>query len=124
MGRVIFILDRNIEEEKSKILGLLYKSFIGETIDWIQFCELVEVTDKLFTRDINILLDFYKNKIKYDFNDDENYRFARLSSIGLVTIQKAMDYVKNETLIYNSNQEIKLTSIGEKYCNIIEAISN
>ncbi len=124
LGRVIFILDRNIEEEKSKILGLLYENYIDEIIDWTQFCELVEVTDKLFIQDIKILLEFYKDNISYDFNNDENYRFARLSSIGLITIQKAKDYVENETLVCNSNQEIKLTSIGEKYCSIINAISN
>ena len=124
LGRIIFVLDRNIEEEKSKILGLLFKSYISKKIDWIQFCELVEVTDKLFIRDIKILLEFYKNNISYDFNNDENYRFARLSSIGLVTIQKAKDYVENETLVYNLNQDIKLTSIGEKYCTIINTISD
>lgn len=100
----------------------MFKSYISERIDWIQFCELVEVTDKLFIRDIKILLEFYKDNISYDFNNDENYRFARLSSIGLITIQKAKDYVENETLVYNSNQEIKFTSIGEKYCSIINAI--
>lgn len=124
LGRVIFILDRNIEEEKSKILGLLYENYIDEIIDWTQFCELVEVTDKLFIQDIKILLEFYKDNISYDFNNDENYRFARLSSIGLITIQKAKDYVENETLVYNLNQDIKLTSIGEKYCTIINTISD
>ena len=47
LGRVMIILNRNIDDIKSSILAKLYLSYIENKIDWSKFCDLSEVNERL-----------------------------------------------------------------------------
>ena len=39
LGRVLIILNNNIELEKSKMIANLYRNYINEVINWSEFCK-------------------------------------------------------------------------------------
>ena len=89
LGRVMIILNRNIDDIKSSILAKLYLSYIENKIDWSKFCDLSEVNEKMFTLDIEILKDIYLNNT--DFDKDKLHNYQRLVSNGLMKNDSKFD---------------------------------
>ena len=127
LGRVMIILNRNIDDIKSSILSsqLLYvefTSYIENKIDWSKFCDLSEVNEKMFTLDIEILKDIYLNNT--DFDKDKLHNYQRLVSNGLMKNDSKFD---SETSSYgivvteNSKECLKmeLTLLGKQFARII-----
>ena len=122
LGRVMIILNRNIDDIKSSILAKLYLSYIENKIDWIKFCDLSEVNEKMFTLDIEILKDIYLNNT--DFDKDKLHNYQRLVSNGLMKNDSKFD---SETSSYgivvteNSKECLKmeLTLLGKQFARII-----
>lgn len=86
VSRVLLILHRAIDNEKAKILANLFRSFVNEDIDWYIFCDLSDVTDRLFISDLPALKKVYlENEIKYDVLD--SYHLDRLIALGLLENQ-------------------------------------
>src|SRR5699024_12269549 len=54
LGRVIILLNSNIDLKKSELLAVFYRAYIENEIGWHQFCELADVTSRLFITDIEI----------------------------------------------------------------------
>src|SRR5699024_9577366 len=52
LGRVIVLLNSYTELKKSELLAKLYFSYINGIIDWPQFCELSDITSRLFIADL------------------------------------------------------------------------
>ena len=122
LGRVMIILNRNIDDIKSSILAKLYLSYIEYKIDWSKFCDLSEVNEKMFTLDIEILKDIYLNNT--DFDKDKLHNYQRLVSNGLMKNDSKFD---SETSSYgivvteNSKECLKmeLTLLGKQFARII-----
>ena len=122
LGRVMIILNRNIDDIKSSILAKLYLSYIENKIDWSKFCDLSEVNVKMFTLDIEILKDIYLNNT--DFDKDKLHNYQRLVSNGLMKNDSKFD---SETSSYgivvteNSKECLKmeLTLLGKQFARII-----
>ena len=122
LGRVMIILNRNIDDIKSSILAKLYLSCIENKIDWSKFCDLSEVNEKMFTLDIEILKDIYLNNT--DFDKDKLHNYQRLVSNGLMKNDSKFD---SETSSYgivvteNSKECLKmeLTLLGKQFARII-----
>ena len=122
LGRVMIILNRNIDDIKSSILAKLYLSYIENKIDWSKFCDLSEVNEKMFTLDIEILKDIYLNNT--DFDKDKLHNYQRLVSNGLMKNDTKFD---SETSSYgivvteNSKECLKmeLTLLGKQFARII-----
>ena len=122
LGRVMIILNRNIDDIKSSILAKLYLSYIENKIDWSKFCDLSEVNEKMFTLDIEILKDIYLNNT--DFDKDKLHNYQRLVSNGLMKNDSKFD---SETSSYgivvteNSKECLKmeLTLLGKQFARII-----
>ena len=114
LGRVLIILEQIIDNEKSSILGKLYKAYINQEIDWDMFVEFSEITNRLFMSDITILKVMWLKKYN-DYNEqkDDNFRIERIYSLGLVG---NVFSVVNETL--NLHGKI-LNGLGKRYCSII-----
>lgn len=83
LGRVLLILNRNIDVEKSKILANFYKNYINCVISWNDFCELSSALELLFISDINTLCDIYNDKLS-EKDEVELYQIDRLIALGLV----------------------------------------
>lgn len=122
LGRVMIILNRNIDDIKSSILAKLYLSYIENKIDWSKFCDLSEVNEKMFTIDIEVLKDIYLNNT--DFDKDKLHNYQRLVSNGLMKNDSKFD---SETSSYgivvteNSKECLKmeLTLLGKQFARII-----
>lgn len=114
LGRILIILEQTIDNIKSSILGKLYKSYINQEIDWDIFIEFIEITNRLFMFDINILKVMWSQAYNtYIEQKDDNFRIERMYSLGIIgNIFPSM----NETKHLHGRV---LNGLGKKYCDII-----
>lgn len=119
LGRVLILLDRNIDKMKSVFEAKFFRAYINEIISWNEFCELCDITDRLFISDIAILQVAYGNngiKIKSGIT----YQHDRLSSVGLLE-NKIRYYGGVEFVDFNDERNqtyMKLSNIGELFCRL------
>lgn len=83
LGRVLILLDRNIDKMKSVFEAKFFCAYINERISWDQFCELCDITDRLFISDIASLKEAYENN-GVTINAGITYKHERLISVGLL----------------------------------------
>lgn len=113
LGRVMIILNRNIDAYKSVIEARFYSACIESEISWETFCELCDITERMFLSDINTLqLAYQNNGVTLEMRI--SYRQDRLISIGLLKEGPASRIVNfsdpNPQYVY------VLTEIGKIYC--------
>lgn len=113
LGRVLIILNQNIELAKSKILAATFREYINENIDWKTFCEFSEITRMFFIDDIYDLGIIYHQESNY--LSFLSYGADRLVALGLVKSSTAPAIVEDALGI---RQSMKLSAIGEKYYKI------
>lgn len=120
LGRVLIILNKIIDHEKTIILAKLYRAYINEIIDWKVFCELSEVNERLFVNDIFILLEIYENGMNVD--KEKIHNFSRLVSIGLLRNDSRFDSDNCGASVIASDpiDAVELTLLGEKFCDLIK----
>lgn len=116
LQRVMLILNNNIDKEKSIILARLFKAYINENINWKEFCEYSDITNRLFLEDIRIL-EHIKNNKKLKGYEGDSFRVERIYSLGI--IGNTMSTTVYEEIKENVIAGRVLNSIGKKYCNII-----
>lgn len=54
-SKVLLLIDRTIDEEKSRLMGRFYRAYLDGSIGWPKFEELSEVTSRLLFTDIGPL---------------------------------------------------------------------
>lgn len=117
LGRVLIILNSNVETKKSELLGKIFRSYVDERIDWNKFCDLSEAISRLFISDINLIYDVWQHKIN-DSNHCMNYQIDRLVSIGFIgTTTKSMTIGSNNTS--NTERYLNITEFGRLFSEII-----
>lgn len=122
LERVIITLNSNVDIQKSQILGCLYSNYVNKRIDWNQFCEMTEITNRIFVQDLYLLRSLLPSGTKA-VEDTEEYRFGRLESLGLLTVATSWGEVKDSALdLSSSNKSAELSDIGRKYCSMISRI--
>ena len=128
LGRVLFLLNKTIDSVKAGILANLFKNYVEETISWEQFCELSDITDRIFVADIDMLSFAYQNNgvNLYDF---ANYHLDRLISLGVLENEQRI----GANLIINANfdedkqknlKDVSITDLGKLFyeCGLKNAI--
>lgn len=60
LGRVIILLNSNVDLKKSELLAKFYRFYINGDIDWSTFCELSDITSRLFISDLHLLFEVSK----------------------------------------------------------------
>lgn len=116
LERVIILLNSNIDLKKSELLAHFYSAYVNEEINWHQFCELADVTSRVFITDLKILHAVFKKEIK-DTTQCEIYKIDRLIALGLLNAtNKSMRISSN----HNSETEryIQTGVLGNIYCQI------
>ena len=113
LGRVLIVLNSNIEIKKSDIIGKLFKSYVNDDIDWEQFCEMTEVTNRLFVTDIGLLIRINRGEVK-DTRHCMSYQAERLNSLGLVemVIQEVFFSSGGNN---KTEKVIKISDLGRRY---------
>lgn len=82
LGRVLLLLNKILDDEKAKILANLFRNYIEEEIDWEQFCEMTDITERIFLSDIFTLKQGYINS-GVDLGEVQTYHLDRLIALGL-----------------------------------------
>ena len=119
LGRVLYLLDRNIENIKSVILGKMYHSYVNGKISWEKFCELSEVNDRMFVSDYRMLLSHERMK-----SIKGNYSISRLIALGIMVdcdapnasrtfVEWYVEGTKKENNIF-PRQSFQMTSLGKE----------
>lgn len=128
MERILLLLHRATELKKSLIYANLLKTLVKDKIDLSSYHELLEVTDRIFINDIEMLKFIYDEKEIHD-KKHINYKVGRLESLGLVQNHLLMG--NHNLLLYESAPEEAakekklekegcfLTQLGERYIEII-----
>lgn len=114
LGRVIFLLNINIDLRKSEILGRLYSSFVNQDIDWHLFCELSDVNSRLYISDIEFLRDVYNNEIS-NTKGFPVYKFQRMIGLGLIDASISAIYPTN-TSAHKTDYYVTVSELGNLYC--------
>lgn len=113
--RALVILNRNVDIEKSKVLGMCYRLFVLEEISRDDFFELSDMIDRFYISDIDTLKEVYENN-GVSSEMPVTYRHDRLVSLGIIantarlTGGAKIRYVEGEADI------LYLTDIGRKFC--------
>ncbi len=126
LERILLLLHRATDYKKSIIYAKLLKALAKDNINWREYHEMMEITDRIFINDLNMLRLIFMS----DGFTDENlitYQIGRLESLGLVhnSIPTARNLVFFTVKNSDSNQEKTeangcfLTEIGEKYAQIL-----
>jgi hypothetical protein len=85
LGRVLYLLDGQIENIQSKILGRMYLAYVKEEIPWTKFCELSEANRRMFISDYDVLLRISRNRVGEQILDSKDkYMVGRLIGLGLL----------------------------------------
>ncbi len=114
LGRVLIILNSNVDLKKSEILARFYRAYIEEQINWDTFCELSEVTSRMFVSDIKLLFDIYNKQIS-DTMQCLAYQADRLISLGLLdSSMKSMSI--NSISGSHTQLYIQTNQLGNLFC--------
>lgn len=116
LGRVIILLNSNVDIKKSELLAKFYRSYINEEIDWITFCEFSDITSRLFITDLQLLYQIYNKEI-LNTSQCSTYKADRLIALGLLdSAIKSM--IISSTDGSQTQRHIQVNTLGKRYCEI------
>lgn len=126
LGRVMIILDGNIDDIKSIVLGKLYCGYINKEITWEKFCELTEANNRMFINDYTLLLEADENN-GINIEKRELYQVDRLISLGFLQNQNRLGgnivVMIDELTEKDVQKDIIITSFGKEFCKYIHNIN-
>ena len=115
LGRVLIILDRQIDGVQSKITGHFWRAYINQDISWEKFCELTEANGRMFVSDYPKLQEIYQqNNIVID--GSISYQIDRLVSLGLLQIKNRTGITWGDREDGKIEKDVTITSFGEVFC--------
>jgi hypothetical protein len=119
LGRVLVLLNKNVDIIKSKFEARFYSAYVDEKIDWDRFCELSDITDRLFFSDISNLKKAYESHGVRDVADI-SYKHDRLISVGLLVNQARISGGLHMKFVDSNEQQvyIRLTDVGNLFCDL------
>lgn len=118
LGRVIILLNSNVDLKKSELLAKFYHSYVSADIDWSTFCELSDITSRLFISDLHLLFEVNKGSI-LDTSQCQAYKADRLIALGL--LDSAMKSMSIGPLSESQTQRyIQVNNLGNLFCKIAQ----
>ncbi len=118
LGRVVILLNSNVETKKSELLGKFYRAYVLEEINWELFCEFAEITSKLFVSDLKLLLDIFSGVVT-NTTQCQGYKAERLISLGLLDSAPKSISIGNIGSSMSQNY-IRVNELGKQFCEIIK----
>lgn len=116
LGRVIILLNSNVDIKKSELLAKFYRSYVNEIIDWSLFCELSDITSRMFISDLQLLYKVYRKEIS-DTSQCPVYKADRLIALGL--LDSAMKSMSIGNVSGSHTQRyIQVNNLGKIFCEI------
>ena len=111
--RITVLLDKTIDELRSRVLAKLYLSYVKGAISWEKFCELSTANSNMFIEDYGILHALFLNK-NTDSLDVNSYHLDRLISLGLAQIIHRYGVVVKD-VEDSKRREVQLTEFGKAF---------
>ncbi len=115
LGRVLILLNANVDLSKSELLAKFYKAYVSEEIDWPTFCECSDIISRMFVSDLALLKGIAEHKVT-DTTQCKHYQAERLIPLGL------LDSSMKSTIITNgkgkSTLYISTNELGNLFCKI------
>lgn len=116
LGRVLIILNSNVDLKKSEILARFYIAYVEEQINWDTFCELSEVISRMFVSDIKLLFAVYNKRVS-DTSQCPVYQADRLIALGL--LDSAMKSMSIGSVSSSHTQRyIQTNQLGNTFCDL------
>ncbi len=128
LGRVLILLDRQIEEMQAKILARFYFAYVMENISWEKFCELSEANRRMFVSDYAVLRTAYDSHGINLISTDQSilYQIDRLVSLGLLENTNRMGGIQilsfDDAVSPEEEKHITITSFGQIFCQYMSDI--
>lgn len=121
LGRILLLLNKFIDKEKSVILSKLFKAYISKVIDWNEFCEFSEIINRLFIQDLNLLKMIYRGTVNETTNRNDMFRVERLNSLGLIGLTFKSSKISTINGVTQQRQDNYLTmsNNGKKFMDVI-----
>ena len=116
LGRVIILLNSNVDLKKSEILGKFYRAYEEESINWDIFCEMSDITSRLFMVDLQLLYDIYYLKVT-DTSQCPSYKADRLIALGLLDSATKSMVIGNSTGS-QTQRYVQVNELGKLYCKL------
>lgn len=111
---MLITLNSNVDLKKSEILARFYRAYVEQQINWDTFCELSEVTSRMFVSDIKLLFAVY-NKHVSDTSQCPVYQADRLIALGLLnSAMKSMSI--GSVTGSNTQRYIQTNELGNAFC--------
>ena len=111
LERILIVLNQQIDVQHSQILGLFYRAYVDQKIDWNTFCELDEINRRMFTSDYDALFNFELFE-ETETQHADRYREERLASLGLLQSRKGKQTWKD---VEDGTTKYELSPIGEVF---------
>ena len=116
LGRVIILLNSNIDIKKSELLAKFYRAYVNEEINWATFCELSDITSRLFISDLQLLYEVNTGQIT-DTTQCPAYKADRLISLGLLNYSMK-SIIQSTTRGSKTDRFIRINELGSLFCSI------
>lgn len=114
LGRVLIVLNSNVDLKKSEILARFFRAYVEEQIDWDTFCELADVTSRMFVSDIKLLFAVYNKQISYT-PQCRGYQAERLIALGLLS--SSVKSMTMSSISGGSTQRyVQTNELGNRFC--------
>lgn len=116
LGRILIILNKQVEQIQSQILGSFYAAYVNGAISWEKFCELSEANRRMFASDYQILFEAAVND-GLKIQNKELYQVDRLISLGLLQNENRLGGSTWFEIMDNSEKQndIIVTSFGKTF---------
>lgn len=116
LGRILIILDKTIDNQKSIFLGKVYKAYINQKIDWELFIEFSEIINRIFIQDFKVLKLLYLDTFDTE-NKNDMFKVERMISLGIIGF--TANFINQTTKDSKHNSFVGLNNMGKIFCNII-----
>jgi hypothetical protein len=116
LGRVLILLNSNVDLKKSELLAKFYNSYVAEKINWDIFCELSDVTSRMFVADIGLFFAIYTKQVS-DTSQCAVYKADRLIALGLIdSAMKSMSIGSSSGS--KTQRYIQVNEFGSLFCSL------
>ena len=114
LGRVLIVLNSNVDLKKSEILARFFRAYVEEQIDLDTFCELADVTSRMFVSDIKLLFAVYNKQIS-NTPQCRGYQAERLIALGLLS--SSVKSMTMSSISGGSTQRyVQTNELGNRFC--------
>lgn len=115
-GRVIIYLNSTVDLKKSELLGKFYHAYVEEIINWDTFCEMSDITSRLFIADLQLLYDIYHLQIT-DTTQCPIYKADRLIALGLLD-SATKSVIVSSSIGSQTQRYIQVNEFGKLFCEL------